>query len=114
MLVKIAEIKIGDRVRKNFGDLDTLAKSISEHGLIQPIAVTSDMELIDGERRMRAHRDILDRAEIEAAIMDIEAIAFGEHDANVLRENFKPSERVKIAEKIEAAIRRRRGRPLNS
>jgi hypothetical protein len=29
------------------------------------------------------------------------------------RENFKPTERVKIAEKVEAAIRRKMGRPLN-
>jgi hypothetical protein len=46
--------------------------------------------------------------------VDIEEITFGEHDANVLRESFKPYERVRIAEKIEEAIRRKRGRPINS
>jgi ParB-like chromosome segregation protein Spo0J len=113
MRVEIDRIKIGHRVRKDFGDLEALAESIRAHGLLQPVVITPEYELIDGERRLRVHRDIFEASEIEARIVDIEHIAFGEHDANVLRENFKPSERVAIAEKVAAAIRERRGRPLN-
>ena len=42
----------------DFGDIDDLAESISEHGLIQPIVVTSDHRLIAGERRLRAHKKL--------------------------------------------------------
>jgi DNA modification methylase len=50
----ITEIVVGDRVRKDFGDIDQLANSIREHGLIQPLVITRDKRLIAGERRLRA------------------------------------------------------------
>ena len=36
----IEEIKRGVRHRKDYGDLDALARSIDEKGLLQPIAIT--------------------------------------------------------------------------
>jgi hypothetical protein len=41
------------------GDLTTLADSIRREGLLQPIGVTDRLELVFGERRLLAHRDIL-------------------------------------------------------
>ena len=53
--VKIVDIKVGpDRFRKDFQDIEGLAQSISEHGLILPIVVDENMVLIDGERRLKA------------------------------------------------------------
>ncbi len=43
-LLPISQIKIGDRHRKDMGDLRDLAASI-ESGLLQPIGVTPEMEL---------------------------------------------------------------------
>ena len=40
-LLPISQIKIGDRHRKDLGDLDALAASI-EKGFLQPIGVTPD------------------------------------------------------------------------
>ena len=51
----LREIKIGNRFRKDKGDIKGLARSIDERGaLLQPIAITPDNTLVDGERRMLA------------------------------------------------------------
>ena len=47
-------IRVGDRIRKDMGDLDSLAANINELGLLQPIVVFSDGRLILGARRLRA------------------------------------------------------------
>jgi DNA modification methylase len=54
--LSIDTIVIKDRIRKDFGNLDELANSIREVGLIQPIVVTRETppSLLAGERRLRA------------------------------------------------------------
>jgi hypothetical protein len=64
--VKISDIRIKDRQRKDFGDIDALAKSIKDVGLIQPIVLAFEWEkkdenldveiirLIAGHRRLLA------------------------------------------------------------
>lgn len=54
MKVKIADVKVGVRMRKDFGDLEGLAASIVRLGQLQPIVIDEDMNLIAGERRLRA------------------------------------------------------------
>ncbi len=58
MLVKISEIKVNKRVRKDKGDLDSLKTSLRSYGLLNPITLTSDYELIAGERRLEAAKAI--------------------------------------------------------
>ena len=48
------QIKIGDRTRKELGNVNTLAKSIAEIGLLHPVVITLDNFLIAGERRIAA------------------------------------------------------------
>jgi ParB family chromosome partitioning protein len=62
--LKIADIKVGNRHRKDMGDLSTLAQSIRKNGLLQPIGVTEKMELVFGERRLRAHKEVLKKTTI--------------------------------------------------
>ena len=57
--LKIADIKIGKRHRKDMGDLTSLADSIRHDGLLQSIGVTDKLRVVFGERRLRAQRDIL-------------------------------------------------------
>lgn len=59
-----------EQPRHDFADLDSLAQSIKEHGLINPIAVEEANGmyiLIDGERRWRAAK-IAGLKEIEASV----------------------------------------------
>lgn len=68
------------RYRDDLGDIDTLVESIKEKGILQPITLTPDFELLAGERRVTAARkaglleipallrekqDIIDAREIE-------------------------------------------------
>lgn len=107
--LKIADIKVGNRYRKDMGDLTSLAESIREEGLLQPIGVTEKLELVFGERRLRAHKDILKRKTILARIVDVTSIIQGEYAENEVRKDFTPSERVAIAKAIERQIGNRRG-----
>lgn len=55
-------IKRDDRVRINYGDIEELAESIYREGLIHPICITPDAELIAGGRRSAALDYIVDHA----------------------------------------------------
>jgi DNA methylase/ParB-like nuclease domain len=107
--LKINDIKIGDRHRRDMGDLAALADSIHQEGLLQPIGVTDRLELVFGERRLRATRDILKMKTILARIVDVTSILAGEYAENEVRKDFTPSERVAIAKAIERRIGNRRG-----
>jgi ParB-like chromosome segregation protein Spo0J len=51
---RIADIIIGIRHRRDLGDIDSLARSIAEVGLLHPIVVRADGVLIAGQRRLAA------------------------------------------------------------
>jgi DNA modification methylase len=55
MKVKISDINVGDRVRTDFSDVEGLAVSIQQHGLLHPIIIDKALNLVAGERRLRAH-----------------------------------------------------------
>ena len=107
--LKIANIKIGQRHRKDMGDLKSLAESIRQEGLLQPIGVTEGLELVFGERRLRAHKDVLKTKTILARIVDVTSIIAGEYAENEIRKDFTPSERVAIAKAIEKQVGKRQG-----
>jgi ParB family chromosome partitioning protein len=54
MMVKIADIIVGKRHRREMGDISQLAKSIDDIGLLHPIVVDSNRNLIVGGRRLEA------------------------------------------------------------
>lgn len=58
MLVKISDIKVKHRVRKDLGDLESLKDSLRIYGLMNPITLNSKYELIAGERRLEAAKAI--------------------------------------------------------
>jgi N6-adenosine-specific RNA methylase IME4 len=107
--VAISSITIGDRHRPDMGDLRALANSIAEVGLLQPIGMSPDGELVFGERRLRACRDLLGWTEIPARIVNVRSIVQGEIHENEIRKDFTPSERVAIERTINAEIERRQG-----
>ena len=107
--IEIADIKVGIRHRKDMGDLAGLAESIRQEGLLQPIGVTDRLELVFGERRLRATRDILKKKTILARIVDVTSILNGEYAENEVRKDFTPSERVAIAKAVEKQVGNRRG-----
>src|SRR4030042_1306076 len=98
--MRIADIRIGERHRKDMGDLESLARSIDEIGLLHPVVVTPDGRLIAGERRIRACR-ILGWNDIPVTVADLPAILRGECDENRIRKDWTPTEAVAIAKELE-------------
>lgn len=68
--IPLSKIKVKDRVREDKGDIDELAALIKEHGLIQPITLDTNFELVAGERRYLAHR-VLGLDTIRAIVREI-------------------------------------------
>jgi ParB-like chromosome segregation protein Spo0J len=112
-LVRITDIKIGERYRQDLGDVQVLADSIKEVGLLHPPVIDSGNMLIAGERRIRAC-ELLGWTEIPVRRLDLADIARGEYAENAIRKDFTPSEAVAIAKALEpyekeAAAERMRG-----
>jgi hypothetical protein len=111
--MKISEITIGERFRKDLGNLAELADSIKAEGLLQPIGVTAECELVFGYRRLLACREQLGWSEIDTRTVDVSSIVAGEYAENEIRKAFTLSERVAImgAIKKEIGDRQSQGRP---
>jgi N6-adenosine-specific RNA methylase IME4 len=102
----LTQIRIGDRHRKDFGDIDALARSIDKEGLLQPVAITPADELIAGARRMRAWPLSKFRDDpIPVHVVDIDEIVRGEWSENSQRKDFTPSEIVALKRAIEPKLR---------
>jgi ParB family chromosome partitioning protein len=54
----VDSIQVGTRHRTDLGDIDALAASIREHGLLQPITDHPDGVLVCGRRRLAAIRQL--------------------------------------------------------
>lgn len=104
VLVPIGQIEIGERARKEMGDIQGLADSIRSHGLLHPIVVTRDWRLVAGQRRIEAAR-LMGMAEISATVVDVADLLAAERDENEVRKNFTPTEAVAIARLIEEQSR---------
>jgi N6-adenosine-specific RNA methylase IME4 len=100
------EIKIGNRHRKDFGDLKSLAASIDDRGaLLQPVVITTENVLIAGERRLKAWPLTRFKAEpIPVHVVTVDSIIAGEWDENARRKDFNPEEAVAIKKEIELQL----------
>jgi N6-adenosine-specific RNA methylase IME4/ParB-like chromosome segregation protein Spo0J len=99
-VVEVASIRIGERHRKDLGDVDGLAASIRDVGLLHPVVVTPDRRLIAGRRRLEAVSR-LGWAEVPARVVDLEDIVLGEDAENRHRKDLTPTEAVAIAQALE-------------
>jgi N6-adenosine-specific RNA methylase IME4 len=96
----ISSIHVGKRHRRDLGDVDALAASIDEVGLLHPPVVTPDGTLVVGERRLAACK-ALGWTVVPVREIDIDAIVRGELAENTHRKDFTPSEIVAIAATVE-------------
>ena len=102
--INISDIKIGKRLRKDIGDIKSLAKSIEEIGLLHPIVCTEKLELVAGHRRIKAF-EYLKRQTISTHIISIDQIVKGEFHENGVRKQFTPSEMVAIKRILEPEVK---------
>jgi len=98
----IKKIKIGIRFRKEMGDLNELAESIKQKGVLQPITIGFDHVLVTGERRLKASElaglttipVIIRKIHGELDLREIELIE------NAQRKDMEWQERAKLEKKI--------------
>lgn len=94
MLVPIKEIQINPGRREvEARDIEDLAKSIAQVGLLNPITITPDHTLIAGNHRLEAAKQ-LGWTEIECTIRDVSGLLaeLAEIDENFVRVNLSPIE----------------------
>lgn len=106
--IDIETIKIENRYRKDLGDIEGLAASIKEQGLLQPVGVDRENNLVFGERRIRAFQH-LGWSRIPVRRVNVTSIVEGEYAENEVRKDFTASERVAIAEVVRDAMGNRQG-----
>ena len=106
----ITSIRIGDRHRKELHNIEDLAQSIADVGLLHPVVVTPDGELVAGQRRLAAVTK-LGWASVPVTVVDIDEILLGEYAENTYREDFTPTEAVSIGRALENRLSTPVGRP---
>jgi ParB family chromosome partitioning protein len=96
---RIDSLVIGDRHRKDPGDLDALMRSIQEVGLLQPITVTPDGVLVCGWRRLEAVRRLGWRTLkvwVRSGISDRLSELLAQQDENAMRKPLSPLEATEL------------------
>jgi ParB family chromosome partitioning protein len=99
----LTAIEVGPRHRKQFGNLHLLAESMATVGLLHPLVITPDNRLVAGARRLAAAQ-ALGWQEIPVRVIDLPSMLQAEHDENVIREPFLPTEAVAIGRALEEEI----------
>jgi ParB/RepB/Spo0J family partition protein len=101
----ISSIRVGKRHRRDLGDIDQLAASINDIGLLHPVVIARDGTLIAGHRRFEACKRLGWKL-LPVNIVDIDAVVRGELAENTFRKDFTPSEMVAIAATVEKRERK--------
>jgi len=108
MLIDIDKIIVGDRIRKDFGDIQELAEDIKENTLLNALVVTPSGNgdgtylLIAGERRLRACRLLGYKAVPvnTVGVDDAEQALMMEISENECRKEFTKTERLEYARRL--------------
>ncbi|HOO70929.1 MAG TPA: ParB N-terminal domain-containing protein [Spirochaetota bacterium] len=94
MKIRIDDIVIHKRIRDDIGDMSELRDSMRERGLINPIVINQDNELLAGYRRLMAARE-LGWKDINCRVLHttskIDKLNI-EKDENIGRKDFTPGE----------------------
>ena len=103
----VESIIVGDRVRKDPGDLTTLKASIETVGLLQPITITPDGVLLCGFRRLTAMQELGRRTisvHVVAGVSPDLGRLLAERDENVVREAFTLGQLATLYEQMKAVF----------
>ena len=102
--VRIDAVAAVGRHRTDIGDLGDLVESIEARGLMNPITITPDGELIAGQRRLEAVRKLGHLTIRATVVTDLNSAAERlamEHDENVMRKPMTPGELVSLGKALE-------------
>ncbi|MBU45063.1 MAG: chromosome partitioning protein ParB [Spirochaetaceae bacterium] len=94
MKLRVSEVKLRSRIRMDPGDLTDLMNSMRKYGLIHPVLVDTDHQLVAGYRRLCAARK-LGWENIDVRIVDVKSKKerlLLEIEENRSRRNFSPED----------------------
>ena len=100
--IPVAAIKVGQRYRRDLGDLVPLIESIKRNRLLHPLVIDQKGNLIGGARRLAAVKRV-GWKRVPVHVMALDDPLQAEADENFARADFLPSERVAIAEALMEA-----------
>ncbi len=106
-VVDFKDVIFGERAREEYGDIDDLALSIENMGLLEPLVVDKKLNILDGGRRYKAVEKlnwtkipvIIVNVTEEKDSLEVELVA------NLLRKDFHWTEKVKLLERIDTLYR---------
>jgi len=110
-IIDLKKITIGERFRKDLGDINQLIESVKEKGILQPITVNQDFVLLAGGRRVAAAHAaglskipalIRDQSSMEFASIDLREVELIE---NVFRKDFSWEEHASLIAEIDSMCR---------
>jgi ParB family chromosome partitioning protein len=108
LTVTVESIIVGARHRKDAGELDALAASIDQLGLLQPITVTPDRVLVCGWRRLEAVKRLgwkSIKVWVRSGISDPVTALLAERDENTQRKDYTPLEKEALYREIKELLR---------
>ncbi len=103
-VMRIADIGVQNRSRKDMGNVGELADSVAAIGLLHPIVVTGDSKLIVGARRIAAFKKLGRKtipAQVVRSLDELEGSLKAESDENTCRKSYTPEEAVQLGLRIE-------------
>ncbi|TGK09891.1 chromosome partitioning protein ParB [Leptospira fletcheri] len=72
MKIRVSDIKVKNRIRKDLGELQSLRNSIQTLGLLHPIIIDLDNKLVSGERRLECVKS-LGWEYVDVRIVDVQS-----------------------------------------
>jgi ParB family chromosome partitioning protein len=96
---RISQIRIGKRIRQDHGDLKPMAENFRELGVLQPVVISPNNDLLAGERRLKAAK-LAGLNDVPITVSDADPLLV-EFSENTFRKAFTPSEMVAAIEKHE-------------
>jgi ParB family chromosome partitioning protein len=106
MILPVSAIKLGENIRKELGNLEELAASITAHGILQPLVIAKTvhgLELVAGHRRLEAAK-LAGLTEVPVRIVgaDENLIAVLRLVENLIRDNLSGADEVTAVAKLAA------------
>lgn len=103
VMMPVSEIVVANRLRADVGKVSALALSIQTIGLLHPIVLNSRRELVAGERRLTAVKELGWKAvpcRIVATLDDAVAALLAERDENTCRQPLTDREKAEAAHRL--------------
>ncbi|MGO2311923.1 ParB N-terminal domain-containing protein [Brachybacterium tyrofermentans] len=103
----VSSIRVGNRHRQDLGDIDALAESIDQHGLLQTITIAPDGLLVCGRRRLEAIRRLHWRTVnpwVRQGLSDRLGQLLSENDDNLLHKPLTPLEAASLYRELKEVL----------